>query len=107
MRLDTVMVSSLFLCIFWICSPYTGVGYYVWYVRSDGNLVGRGRVYEDSYGRTIPPDTSYDYILDNRNFVIEWGGNIDGLNDPDDSYGLSGHDNFRIYTNSISKWYFE
>lgn len=36
---------------------------------------------EDSYGS---PDTSYDYILDNRNFVIEWDGSIDGLNDSDD-----------------------
>lgn len=41
---------------------------------------------EDSYGS---PDTSYDYILDNRNFVIEWDGSIDGLNDSDDSYGTN------------------
>lgn len=74
-------------------SPYTSTvdrgG--VWGVESDGGLVnGYNIVYVYSYGRIISPDTSYDHIGDNRNFVIEWDGSIDGLNDPDVvSYGIN------------------
>ena len=65
-------------------SPGTDFGNGVWLVRPDGSIDYYVNIDYYSYGS---PDTSYDYILDNRNFVIEWDGSIDGLNDPDDSYG--------------------
>lgn len=83
-----VIGPPFFQKYWWLRSPntYTDGINGVWRVRSSG-VIGIHSNVSDSYGCTSSPDMSYDYILDNRNFVIEWDGSIDGLNDPDVSYG--------------------
>ena len=49
MRLDTVMVSSLFLCNFWIRSPGTRSEYVAYYVKY-GGVVDYYDYTSDSYG---------------------------------------------------------
>lgn len=84
MRVEESNSSTLY---FLLRSPVRNVTYiYAYSVSSNGNTGNNITDISNSYGINSP-DTSYDYILDNRNFVIEWDGSIDGLNDPDYSYG--------------------